>query len=193
MQVKKYCWMLQREHSAILSTFIKLPVVTKTFVLSIFEWPFYTGFTVSPNLFYILRPVIKGLYLTGLQIRVRTGILFLLYVNQNICCGYSKEPSQWEGSFEHTKHMFKLMCKEINAILGAQTILIWTYVTSSVLPLSDTFKAAVIICLGQTDATAASNMESASWRNFLYSVWVWLAISLIWRRERLWHHCNLKT
>ena len=40
---QKYCRMLQREHSAILSTFIKLPVVIKTFVLSIFEWPFYTG------------------------------------------------------------------------------------------------------------------------------------------------------
>ena len=39
--------MLQREHSAILSTFIKLPFVIKIFVLSIFEWPFYTGFTVS--------------------------------------------------------------------------------------------------------------------------------------------------
>ena len=26
---------------------IKLPFVIKTFVLSIFEWPFYTGFTVS--------------------------------------------------------------------------------------------------------------------------------------------------
>ena len=35
-----------REHSAILSTFIKLPFVFKIFVLSIFEWPFYTGFTV---------------------------------------------------------------------------------------------------------------------------------------------------
>ena len=34
------------EHSAILSTFIKLPlIVIKIFVLSIFEWPFYTGFT----------------------------------------------------------------------------------------------------------------------------------------------------
>ena len=33
-----------REHSAILLTFIKLPVVIKIFVLSIFEWPFYTGF-----------------------------------------------------------------------------------------------------------------------------------------------------
>ena len=39
--------MLQGEHSAILSTFIKLPFVIKTFVLSIFERPFYTGFTVQ--------------------------------------------------------------------------------------------------------------------------------------------------
>ena len=41
-----YCRMLQREHSAILSTFIKLPFVIKTFVLSIFKWRFYTSFTV---------------------------------------------------------------------------------------------------------------------------------------------------
>ena len=41
-----YCRMLQREHSAILLTSIKLPFVIKTVVLSIFEWPFYTGFTV---------------------------------------------------------------------------------------------------------------------------------------------------
>ena len=43
---QKYCRMLQREHTAILSTFIKLPFVIKTFVLSIFEWPLKTGFTV---------------------------------------------------------------------------------------------------------------------------------------------------
>ena len=43
---QKYCSMLQGEHSAILSTFIKLPVVIKIFVLSFFEWPFDTGFTV---------------------------------------------------------------------------------------------------------------------------------------------------
>ena len=41
MQVKSIA-----EHSAILSTFIKLPFGIKIFVLSIFEWPFYTGFTV---------------------------------------------------------------------------------------------------------------------------------------------------
>ena len=43
---QKYCRMLQGEHSAILSTFIKLPFVFKIFVLSIFEWPFYAGFIV---------------------------------------------------------------------------------------------------------------------------------------------------
>ena len=45
------CWskVLQnapREDSAILSTSIKLPFVSKTFVLSIFEWSLKTGFTV---------------------------------------------------------------------------------------------------------------------------------------------------
>ena len=49
MQVRafeRYIPLMQREHSAILSTFIKLPIVNKIFVLSIFLWPFYTGFTV---------------------------------------------------------------------------------------------------------------------------------------------------
>ena len=34
------------EHSAILLTFIKLSFVIEIFVSPIFEWPFYTGFTV---------------------------------------------------------------------------------------------------------------------------------------------------
>ena len=45
---QKYYRMLQG-HSAILLTFIKLPFVIKIFVLSIFEWLFYTGFTVVCN------------------------------------------------------------------------------------------------------------------------------------------------
>ena len=45
----KYCRMLQGEHSAILSTSIKLPFVIEIFVLSIFKWPFYTGLTVIQN------------------------------------------------------------------------------------------------------------------------------------------------
>ena len=43
---QKYCRMLQGEHSAIPLPFIKLPFAIKIFVLPIFEWPFYTGFTV---------------------------------------------------------------------------------------------------------------------------------------------------
>ena len=43
---QKYCRMLQGEHSAILSTFIKLPFVIKIFISSIFEWPLKIGFTV---------------------------------------------------------------------------------------------------------------------------------------------------
>ena len=49
----KYCRMLIVEHSAILSTFIKLPFVIKIFVFSIFEWPLKTGFTV-PHLRLLL-------------------------------------------------------------------------------------------------------------------------------------------
>ena len=37
----------QREHSAILLTFIKLSFVFKTFVLCIFERPLKTGFTID--------------------------------------------------------------------------------------------------------------------------------------------------
>ena len=39
--------MLPLEHSAILLTCIKLLFVIKIFILSIFEWPFYSGFTVG--------------------------------------------------------------------------------------------------------------------------------------------------
>ena len=48
--------MFQGEHSAILSTFIKLPFVIKIFVLSIIEWPFYTGFTVFNSNMYSIPP-----------------------------------------------------------------------------------------------------------------------------------------
>ena len=56
------CRPKEGKHSAILSTFIKLPFVIKISVLSIFEWPFYTGFTV-PHLFFMLGQV----YYVGVQ------------------------------------------------------------------------------------------------------------------------------
>ena len=34
------------QNALLLSTFIKLPIAIKTFVLSIFEWPLKTAFTV---------------------------------------------------------------------------------------------------------------------------------------------------
>ena len=40
--------------------------------------------------------------LTDLQ----TEKIFSEFLIQNICCGYSKEPPQWNGSFEPPKHMF---------------------------------------------------------------------------------------
>ena len=54
--------------------------------------------------------------------------LFILFLNQNICCGYSKEPSHWDASFEHPKHMFKLIDKKIIAILRWNLLLNWPYV-----------------------------------------------------------------
>ena len=73
---QKYCRMLQGEHTAILLTFIKLPFVIKIFVLSILEWPFYTGFTVG-----IL--VLPGLSLILIIIFVQNMLSYY------ICCIYS--------------------------------------------------------------------------------------------------------
>ena len=55
---------------------------------------------------------------------VRTEKLFFLLFNQNICCGYSKEPAQWDGSFEHPKNMLKLMGKKIFTVLRLEFVFI---------------------------------------------------------------------
>ena len=44
--------------------------------------------------------------------------IIFLFLNQNICCGYSKEPSQRDGSFEHPKHMLKVIGKKLFTILS---------------------------------------------------------------------------
>ena len=51
--------------------------------------------------------------------------LIFLFLNQNICCGYSKEPSRWDGSFEHPKQVFKVMDKKMFAILFSQYMFTW--------------------------------------------------------------------
>ena len=43
---------------------------------------------------------------------VQLKVIFL-FLDQNIYCGCSKELSQWDGSFEHPKQMFKLIDKKI--------------------------------------------------------------------------------
>ena len=62
---------------------------------------------------------------TDFQIRVHTGKLFSYFSIKTYVVGIQKNRLN-----EHPKHMFKLMGKEINAILGAQTIYIWTFESS---------------------------------------------------------------
>ena len=57
------------------------------------------------------------------QVEVRIWKSTFLSLNQNICCGYANEPSQWDGSFEHPKHMFKAMDKEITAFFRSKNCL----------------------------------------------------------------------
>ena len=42
---------------------------------------------------------------------------FFIFLNQTFCFGYSKEPSQCDGSFEHPKHMLKMINKKIMKIV----------------------------------------------------------------------------
>ena len=46
----------------------------------------------------------------GLQIRVCYWKVCFLFLNQNICFGYSKELSLWDGSFEHPEQMYSQSC-----------------------------------------------------------------------------------
>ena len=93
-------------------------------------------------------------------VRVRIWKLFFLFLNQNICCGYSKYWDSCETFFEHQKHMFRLMGKEVFAILCAHTILIWTYILIPCLTFflsrGGSFKALIIkeAALGTTSILA---------------------------------------
>ena len=65
-----------------------------------------------------------------LQIRVREYI-FYLFLIQNICCGYSKEPSQC--SFGHPKRLLKLMGEKILTSLLFKTMNLITNLMSTLL------------------------------------------------------------
>ena len=65
-----------------------------------------------------------NMVITRLQIKVSVCIwkIIFLFLDQNICCGCSKEPSQWDGSFEHPKHTFKLTDVKIITIFHSQNL-----------------------------------------------------------------------
>ena len=58
-----------------------------------------------------IRPLVKSAY------QKKKNFLFL---NRNICFGYSKEPSHGDGSFENPKHMIQLMGKTIFTTLRSK-------------------------------------------------------------------------
>ena len=47
--------------------------------------------------------------------------MIFLFLNQNICYGYTKEMSQWDGSFDHPNHMLKIMGKKI-VLIGTENV-----------------------------------------------------------------------
>ena len=65
MQVKSIAECSKGEHSAILSTFIKLPFSIKTFVMSLFKWPLKTGFTVPDKYQHLICwPICVGIHIS---------------------------------------------------------------------------------------------------------------------------------
>ena len=69
-----------------------------------------------PSLSYHLS--LRSLFCLFLSGPLRQVLLYLKILNQNICCGYSKE---------HPIHMFKKIGKKIIAIYTQKCLLIWTY------------------------------------------------------------------
>ena len=61
---------------------------------------------------------------SGLSLRLCNEKLIFLFLDQNICYGYSKELSKWDGSFEYLKHMLKMMGKKIFTIVRSNVLFI---------------------------------------------------------------------
>ena len=79
--------MLKGGHSAILSTVIKLPVVIKTFVLSIFEWPLYTYFTVINKIAPLDCLEFENDNTSTSQIEISLHLLAHVGIFSYVCCG----------------------------------------------------------------------------------------------------------
>ena len=70
------------EHKLILSTRIKLPFVIKTFVLSFFEWPLRTGFTVCVKILNLTKNNILSFHLPVLSRGKATNLILLCFANR---------------------------------------------------------------------------------------------------------------
>ena len=84
-QVKSIAECSKGEHFAKRVTF-KLPFVIKIFVLSIFEWPFYTGFTVyfTQNFLIVLSvPKLHKKSVSMIKIAARVKIGLFLNMKQD--------------------------------------------------------------------------------------------------------------
>ena len=105
--------MLQWEHSAILVTFIKLPIVIKIFILSFFEWPLYKGFTVynyAVGIHMHFTNTIKNELTTSLKIELHKNIcaapfsFFAVTIARNV---QNMKPAQFCRGYNHSVNYLK--------------------------------------------------------------------------------------
>ena len=85
------------------------------FVRFLIAQPLFVNLPYMCTLHVFIRPPDKSVYLK---------IIFSYFSTKTYGVGTRKNPL---NSFEYPKHMLKLIGKEINTILDAQTILIRTY------------------------------------------------------------------
>ena len=79
------------------------------------------------------------------KIRLHDSKLFVLFLNHCICCGYSKELSQSDGSFEHPKQkniMLKLIDKEMLIIFTLKNV----YLDNTCIRCAEKKRPLVILC-----------------------------------------------
>ena len=136
----------------------------------------------------LLKPLQEIAAEAGLKVKVCTRKIIFVYFNQNICCGYSKEPSHWDGSFEHPKHMLKIMGKKI------LTILRWNFFCSSK-PLRGHFE--FCFCLYKlirlevscesSARDGSGSFEQPRVRTGLKSTWIYMAfLKSPWKLNLPW-------
>ena len=94
-------------------TLCKVIMLTYMCVAMICFWP--VSWAASPNLSDITTlTFITGPVKHNFECK---NIFFPLSISLNMCFGFSKEPSHWDGSFELLQHMFWLRNKKINCLI----------------------------------------------------------------------------